>query len=239
MKYWHEMTMEDIEKIRDMVSFVILPVGSVEEHGNHLPLSTDTIQAMAIAEKIAEKYGAIILPPIHYGWTKSLECFPGTISVSFDSLRTYVKYIIIGVYRNGFKKLLILSSHASRAHMVALRLAARDVVERNKDMRIVVLSDYELIYDLRGKEGIPEDDGHAGFMETARILAIRPELVKEEWKFSRERDIPRFLVLEDLKEYIPYGTFSDPLGASEEIGKKLNQIAFEMVCEVVEKELLS
>ena len=232
--YWDEYTYDEIESKIKENPLVILPIGSVEAHGHHLPLGTDMFQPLWIAEEVARRFDAIILPPIHYGWTDSLASFPGTISIGFETLRNLVADILQTVVKQGVKRILVLSGHASSNHMAALRLACEKVARGNEDVKIMLLSDYYLAYEYSGKEishrdgisRIPEDDSHAGVIETSRIMAIRPELVKENVKFEK-KETDKYMVIPDYRKIVPYATFSDPKGSSASLGEKLNEIILE------------
>ena len=76
--YWQELTFRDFERMIDDNTIAILPIGSLEEHGPHLPMGSDTYQAIYVAEEISKKLNAIILPPINYGYTE-LDDYKGTI----------------------------------------------------------------------------------------------------------------------------------------------------------------
>ncbi len=229
--HWEEHTYDEIEGRLKEDPLVILPVGSVEAHGYHLPLSTDTIQPMWLAEHIAERFNALILPPIHYGWTESLAPFPGTISIGFDTLYLLVRDILSEVLRHGARKILVLSGHASTNHMAALRLACEEVNREYADARIMLLSDYYIAYQYRGKM-VPEDDSHAGVIETSRVMAIRPDLVKEDFRFER-REAGKYIIVVDYSKIVPYATFSDPRGASRELGEKLNEMILEELTKII------
>ena len=231
--YWDEYTYEEIEEIIKKQPLVILPIGSVEAHGHHLPLSTDMLQPLWLAEEIAKRINALILPPIHYGWTQGLSSFPGTISISFESLRGFVKDILREVAKHGIRKIMVLSGHASTNHMAALRLACEDVLKEYKDLKIMLLSDYYIAYQYRGKL-VPEDDSHAGIIETSRIMAIRPELVKENYKFKKN-PVGKYMVQVDYMGMVPYATFSNPEGASRELGEKLNKIILEELLKIIKE----
>jgi len=85
----------------------ILPVGATEEHGKHLPLGSDTIQAVYTARAIAERVNALVLPPVPYGVSTSLRDFPGTISISFDALRLLIRDILRELLRNGIRRMVV------------------------------------------------------------------------------------------------------------------------------------
>ncbi len=242
--YWDEYTYQEIEDKIKEEPLVILPIGSVEAHGHHLPLGTDMFQPLWIAEELAKRLNAIILPPIHYGWTDSLASFPGTISIGFDTLKNLAADILQTVVKQGIRRVLVLSGHASSNHMAALRLACEKVAREYEDARIMLLSDYYIAYEYRGKEishkegvtKIPWDDSHAGVIETSRIMAIRPELVKSEVKFEK-REIGKYLVIPDYQKFVPYATFSDPHGSSGALGEKLNEIILETLISMVRENM--
>ncbi len=230
--YWDEYTYPEIESLLKNEPLVILPVGSVEAHGYHLPLNTDMLQPLWLAEEIAKRINAIILPPIHYGWTESLASFPGTISLKFDTIKNLVYDILDDVVRDGAKKILVLSGHASTSHMDALRLACEEA-KRNNDVEIMLLSDYYIAYQYRGKL-VPEDDSHAGIIETSRVMAIRPELVKKNYKFEK-REYGKYMVIGDYKKVVPYATFSNPEGANKELGEKLNNLILNKILKIIKE----
>ncbi len=181
-KLWFdELTMNEAESVAEAGKVVIIPCGSVEEHGSHLPLCTDSLQAEHVALEVARKAGCLVAPPLRYGVCNSTRNFPGTITISFDSLRSIMIDILEEFIRNGFKRLLILTGHAGSSHMTALKLAAKEVVINHKGEderpRITVCSDYDFAFDLRGKD-FDERDSHAGTIETSRIMSIRSDLIK-------------------------------------------------------------
>jgi creatinine amidohydrolase len=219
--YLDELTMKEFSEKVDENTVVILPIGATEEHGTHLPLNTDSLQPEFVAEKVAKVTGALIAPPIRYGLCASTRNFPGTITISFDTLRSLVYDILSELHRNGIKNIVVLSGHAGRIHMAALRQAA-DLVVKEHEVKIMVLSDYDIAYDLIDVDmSIPKDDGHSGLIETSRILDIREDLVKGEGEVGSSRP-PKFMVLPDPEKYFPTGVMGDPTGASKPKGDQIN-----------------
>ena len=154
---------------------MIVPVGALEAHGPHLPLGADQIQAEATADALAERIDALVAPTITYGACPSARNFPGTVSVPMADLERYARGVFSELGRMGVRRLLVLSGHAERGHMAALREAADAAMQATPGLRAVVLSDYDFVYELRG-ELAPSTDGHAGLLETSRVLAMAPEL---------------------------------------------------------------
>ncbi len=206
---------------------MIFPVGSVEEHGDHLPLCTDSIQPEYIALEVAKKTGCLVAPPLRYGICNATRNFPGTITIQFETLYKIAHEILSELIRNGFNRIIVLSGHAGNSHMVALRLAAQDVVIQNDEageegkIRIMVLSDFDFAEELTPKYA-KEKDGHAGTLETSRMMAIKPELIKAKGEASVWR-MPRFEVVAHPEHYFPSGVNGDPTAASAEKGQKINE----------------
>ena len=202
-------------------TLIILPLGAVEEHGKHLPMSTDSIQPEFVAERLAKELDCLIAPPIRYGICNTTRNFPGTISLSFETFRALIQEILEELCRHGIKNLVVLSGHAGRIHMAALRVASEAVVEKF-DVNLMVLSDYDIIYKYVG-EKFPEWDGHAGSVETSRIMAIRPELVKGKGEAFKV-EFPEYMMLRNPEKYFPEGVMGDPTQATSEKGDEWNEL---------------
>lgn len=237
-KLWFdELSMREAERAAEEGKVVIIPCGSIEEHSTHLPLCTDSLQAEYVALEVARKAGCLVAPPLRYGVCVSTRNFPGTITISFDSLRSIMVDILEEFIRNGFKRLLILTGHAGGSHMTALKLAAREVVTNHKDEdgrpRIMVCSDYDFAFDLRGKD-FDEKDSHAGTIETSRVMAIRPDLIKGKGTRSYPK-LPRFEIVPDPERYFPSGVMGNPTIASAEKGQRINEYVIEQIVKLVEE----
>jgi creatinine amidohydrolase len=215
-----EMTSKEFARRAKSKPLVIVPFGSVEEHGSHLPLCTDAFQAEAVAMRIAEKFDALVCPTIKYGECVSTRNFPGTVSLTSKTIRHLARDIVSELARNGIDKVMILTGHAGSAHMAALKEGAMGVVEANRKLKVMLLSDYDIAYQLLGKE-IPETDGHGGLIETSRILNIRPELVgRSRPKGTDEK--PKFMLVPDAEKYNPTGIVGDSSWASASKGKMID-----------------
>ena len=234
-----ELSMKEAKNAAKANKVVILPIGSVEEHGDHLPLCTDSLQQEHVAYNVAMKTESLVAPPIRYGVCNLTRNFPGTISTSFQSLHRFVRDILKEFVRNGFTKILVLSGHAGDSHMAALRLAAQDALkcyEENSSkirLRIMVCSDYDFAYELKGKH-FSEKDGHAGTIETSRVMAFRPDLVKIKRKKGFPK-FPRFEMVANPETYFPTGIIGDSTEASVDQGHMINKYVEENVTKLVER----
>ena len=232
--------MEEAKEAAKAGMVVILPIGSVEEHGDHLPLCTDSVQPEYVALEVAKNEGCLVAPSLRYGVCTAARNFPGTISIQFDSLHRIIRDVLSELIRNGFVRIIVLSGHAGQSHMAALRLAAQEVILQNenagsqKKPRIMVLSDYDFAYELKGKY-FSEKDGHAGAIETSRIMAIKPNLVKAKGKAGFPQ-MPRFEIVAHPERYFPGGVIGDPASASSSKGRMVNKYVIEHVTNLV-KEL--
>lgn len=236
--WFDELSMPEAEKAAGELKVVIIPCGSIEEHGSHLPLCTDSIQAEYVALEVAKETGCLVAPPLRYGVCNSTRNFPGTITISFDSLRRIMIEILEEFIRNGFRRLLILTGHAGGSHMTALKLAAKTVVDNHMNEgerpRIMVCTDYDFAFELRGKD-FDERDSHAGTVETSRVMAIRLGLIKGRGKCNYP-NLPKFEIVPDPERYFPTGVMGDPTIASSEKGQRINEYVIDQIVKLV-KEL--
>lgn len=216
-----DMSMTGFERAVAATRVAVLPVGSVEEHGGHLPLGTDTMQVWEVARRAAESVPVVVCPPLHYGYCRSTRDHPGTVSISPETLRRLVFDIGSSLHAQGVRGLVVISGHAGGLHMAALEEAAERLVAALPDLEAAVVCEYHWAREL-GRDGVVEtvDDGHAGEIETSRILAIAPELVQG----SSPEEYPRFpkpFVSRSRRLDWPGGVWGDPSRASEEKGQTL------------------
>lgn len=226
------MCMDEFKKLDDPILF--LPVGISEGHGRHLPAGTDTFQADYVVERVCEELerDTVIAPTLNYGRCRATSHLPGTLSVSFDTVRNIVYDILKSLSEQGFTKIVIISGHAGGSHMNALNLACEDILE-SSDIDILLMSDYDFAYDFKGEE-VPETDGHGGQIETSRIMDIRGDLVKED-RPERKIDYPKYKVIKDYSEYLTDGMRGNAKASSQDEGKKINDYIVEQIVKIVKE----
>lgn len=210
---------------------VIVPVGALEAHGPHLPLGADQLQAEATAHELAERVDGLIAPTVPYGSAPGARRFPGTVSLSMSQLGSHVAGVLTEFARNGVRRLLVLSGHAERGHMAALREAADETMRAFPSARVAVLSDYDFVYELRGRES-PPTDGHAGLLETSRVLALAPETVGSERPVVENRRSP-FLPGGGTEAEWPESVMGDTRPASAELGRRVQAHVVDRLVETV------
>ena len=226
-----ELTSPAFRERVDRETVVIVPFGALEAHGPHLPLGADTFQAEAVARAVGERTGALVAPTVPYGICQTFAAFSGTVSLSFDTLRSLARDILEGLARHGVRRVLCLTGHGSVQQIAALREAARSVTEAH-GARIFVVCDYEVA--CRVPEGSdPELKGHAGALETSRVMAIREELVlgAPEVRFQPP---PAWDVAPEPSVYFPDGVRGDPTRASRALGDAVQAAVVDRLVEMVE-----
>jgi creatinine amidohydrolase len=214
---------------------LIVPVGALEAHGPHLPLGADQIQAESTAASLADRVDGVIAPTVAYGSCPEARSFPGTVSMSIGDLQRSIEGVLQEFARMGVRRILVLSGHAERGHIAALREAAGETMHAHPGVRIVVLSDYDFVYELRGKES-PAGDGHAGLMETSRMMFLAPERVGPARPVVPHRGSP-FLPGTHSPEEWPESVVGDTRPASAELGGRIQTHVLDRL-EATVRELL-
>jgi creatinine amidohydrolase len=227
------MTMKEFKEAATLYRIAFLPMGSTEEHGRHLPLDTDTMQVVRTAELAAAKVPFLLCPAVHYGYCRSTSDHPGTISISPETLRRLVFDIGLSLYRQGIRGLIIGSGHAGGVHLSALEEVGEALSEKCPELEIAIFCEYHWAKEA-GKTGIVEtaDDSHAGEIETSRIMALDPSLVKG----TADEEYPHFtrpfISRRKLADW-PGGVWGDPSKASAEKGALIYAKTSERLVELV------
>jgi creatinine amidohydrolase len=168
--------MEFREVVPSKVQTVLLATGTLEPHGV-VNNGADNTAPAAIARRIAPRVNAMIAPTLPYGITGSLEAYPGAFQISESAYRPFVKQILEGLARNGFRNIIVLNGHGGPQTAVLNAVAAEVAAERR--VRTLVVNWWSFASDIT-REVFGEDGGHAGLNETAFIQAIDPTLVHPE-----------------------------------------------------------
>ena len=236
MTHWENLRMPEFSAGRAQHRTVILPVGSVEEHGPHLPLGTDTFHAMEVARRAAELRPVLVAPPFYYGLCRSTREHPGTVSISGDTLRALVAELGREFHRQGLSNLVIMSGHAGGTHMAALVEAGETLLAELPDLKVAVVNLLDLLREVvaaRPELVKTKGDSHAGEVETALMLAAYPHLVEgtapAEWP-----TFPKYLLVRDKRRYWPGGGWGDPAPATASRGEAILQAETERLVELLD-----
>lgn len=251
-----EMTWAEVSDLLDETDMVIVPVASTEQHGPHLPLATDSIQATEIARRTVARLGeegitVVAGPTICFGVSPYHMPFPGTINLSSDTLKAVIKEVCQSLYQHGFRRFALLLGHGG--NYAVMQVAAQDLVVELADSQFVFLNFLPAL-----REKYPEilasdkEEGHAGEGETARILVTHPNLVdidRAEEFYSRaaeeaeSEDHPllgggMYVPVRDWKAVTPYGSVGNPSLATQTAGEESYDVIVEWVAEAIKRSLL-
>jgi creatinine amidohydrolase len=227
-----EMTMSEFEEGLKRTRTVFIPFGSVEEHGSHLPLSTDTIQAYEVGKGAAELIPLFVAPPVHYGCCRSTSTHPGTISITTSTLKSIMKDIVKALFSHGMRNFIVLTGHAGGTHRMALQDAGEELISEIPDLKLAVVTEYDLAK--REGRGIIETEGdaHAGEIETSRIMHSHPHLVKGTGK-KEFPEFPSGILVRNKRKYWKNGVWGDPSLATANKGKRLNELIVSKIVDLV------
>lgn len=171
----YEKSWDEIKEYREKHGDVaIIPIGSTEQHGSHLPVGTDTMVAMMIAEDAGEKTNTLIAPPLWYGWSPHHMVLPGTITLRPEVLIEVLYDIIESLHKHGFKKFVVINGH--RIVNIPWMQISAERAQRQLGVKIVLFDPAYM-----SKEIIKNLDygpvGHSEEIETSHMLYKNPNLV--------------------------------------------------------------
>ena len=191
MRVLGECTTEEVRRLaRRKNVVVLLPLGAIEQHGPHLPLGVDWLGAEALARHIAPHmeragYRCLLAPSLPYGASPLAADWSGTISLRGATLRRVVREIVAALVGHGFTRVVLVNYQADPGQLVAMA-AIKRAAERRRGVRVLfagfaptgsrAMQDPRVIGLLRSRH--PEREWHAGELETAMMLAVRPDLVR-------------------------------------------------------------
>ena len=225
----------------------VLPCGSTEQHGPHLPLSTDFVIAQEIALEAARSIDLVVAPTIRYGaMSRPLigggETFPGTVSLRANTLITTMKEVLLGLAKGGFRSLCLFNWHYENA--AYLWEAADLAVAQRSDIRVLVIenpmpefSDDEL-GELFPSGFTSWDTEHASHLETSLMHVLRPDLVRvDRIADDQAKRHPTWDVVPAPEDFIPAsGVLMKPTDFNEMAGKRFLQAASERLVEAITTE---
>ena len=204
---------------------VILPLGAVEEHGRHLGLGTDFIEAEAIALGAGEATGVAVAPTLNYGQSLAQMGFPGTISLQPTTLISVIADLFTALFRHGFRRVLVVNGHGGNA--AAISSATQMVGYDLPGLRVRIFqwwTDEEasgLITEMLGEQ----QGSHASAGETAFMLAVRPDAVKMEALSGNDAPVEpsrEIVTVSSFATLYPDGIMGlDPQNATAEAGEAL------------------
>jgi creatinine amidohydrolase len=248
MPLMEEMTWPEIDKAAKQGKTLIFILGSVEQHGPHLPVGTDMYIPREIMLRVAERVDAVVAPVAPYGFKSKPqsgggEGFQGTFSLNGITVINVVRDLLGAFIRKGFVKVFILNWHYENVEFVheGLSLAMEDCGGLAK---IVVLDNPNALVDQRILDTLFAGDvpgwgrEHAAIFETSMMLALKPELVRED-----------LIADDEAEENLPYAVYPTPekvitksgvlwhaSKASKNGGKRAAESMVEAIVTIIRKE---
>lgn len=242
---WHELSGPEVAELAAETDVAILSIGCVEMHGPHLPTGTDAIQAEGMAQMIAEREAAIILPTLYLNINDEMVGYPGTIALSPELMSRLYEELCREAARNGFTKIIFLIAHGGSEGVT--RFVHHSFLHRRlgEDLGICVfdLWLYATMPSEHILESAPRQLGHGGGKETSLVMLFRPELVHldslDPLPAGQGPYYPKTVVgtwyTIDWTRQVPRGYIGIPQVATAEKGAMMAEAAAEACAEIVRR----
>lgn len=243
-----KMNWPDIESaIENGFKTIIIAVGSIEQHGPHLPTITDTLIGENIAYQVAKKLGNCLQgPTITVGCSSHHLPFPGTVSLQKSTLKAIIHDFSDSLVKHGFKNIIFLPSHGGNFSTV--EEAVKEAQTKHNTTNIIGYTDLmgflEIMNSCSKEAGIPgeESGAHAGENETSLVLALAEDLVAKDrykpgyvGKFGKEET--EIIFAKGMKALTENGILGDPTQANITHGHQYLEKIVDYLVNVVKKQL--
>lgn len=246
--FYNEMTWPEVKEAARADRVALIPVGSIEDHGKHLPVMTDKLIITSLCDEVARQIPGemVVLPNAPYGFEAHHMDFPGSINVHWQTLIHLWVDVGKSLACHGFKKIVFANGHGSNAS--PLDLASREVTLKT-DSLCAAFSWWDLVKKEGGalrESAVPGGVSHACEMETSLVMYLRPELVKEEYLVKEIPPSSCFIWRDFFNpapvKFMDYwstmtesGTVGDATLASPEKGEKLFTLTVDKICEFIKE----
>lgn len=238
---WGQLTWPEAKAAVALMPACIVPFGSVEAHGPHLPLDSDSLVAAAECRRVCERTGVILMPVVTYGQTWSLYGFPGTLSVSIYTLIALTKDLVRSLRDHGFRLVFLYSGHLG--NMAGLKQAIRECHDELPDVKVVLLDCLEdALRQLDDLLTTPRSHPaliHSCEIETSVLLEVAPDRVHMD---RAVREYPAYPPEFDLTPtrwdaVTTSGVLGDATAATTEKGRAIVVAEVDLMVNIVEQEL--
>jgi creatinine amidohydrolase len=224
------ITMTEFKKHLHKTRTIVFPFGTVEEHGSHLPLNTDTLIIYEALKMIKKK--VFLAPPVYYGVCTTTKHHAGTINISPSTLRSLSRDMVVDSYKKGLRNFLLISGHGGGQHMAALKEVSEELIEELKGIKIAAFSPYDLLWKELSELSETENDSHAGELETSMMLYLAKDLVKGRAK-EEYPQIPKPFIQKDYTRYWKGGVWGNPQKATVEKGEQALKIIVQAITDII------
>lgn len=241
-----ELTWEEVERYLEQKDVILIPVGSTEQHGPHLPLGVDALVAQRLAEDAARKAGVLVAPPLWFGWAPQHMAFKGTVTLSAQTLMAIIEDICLSYIHHGFHRIVIVNGHRI-ANLPPLQVAATRV-RHQTGAYVGVVDPVFLGHNIHSELLKDPDAGgisHAEGLETAHMRFLAADLVREEKVTAapkgRGKHVPWHTVdpfvnvdrvwtaitADELRTGAPTGAMGNPPWGTVDRGRRLHEALVE------------
>lgn len=213
----NELTAPEIEARRP--KFAVLPIGSFEQHGAHLPATTDTLIACAVAVGLCAETSGLLLPPIGMSCSQEHAGFSGTLSLSSTTLSKIVGETLSAVEGQGIGLLVVINAHGG--NYVLSNVAQELNASSPRVLLGIARHHWEFALRAAGAQSSLSEDMHGGEIETSILLHVCPDVVKMDLARDWSAPLRPMLTLLGMRHYSPSGVIGRPTLAEASKGKKI------------------
>lgn len=252
-KTLYEMSWAEVEEALTETDIVLVPVGSVEQHGPHLPLGSDSMQGVDFSRRLVAMLGedgvpVVAGPPVLFGASSAHMKFPGSITLKPATMLAVIEEVCQCLFQHGFRRFALVMAHGG--NWPVMQVAVQSLTAKEPEMKVIALNWLGYMYDkypsiLRSKR--PEK--HSGEGETARMLATHPELVmldraKEYYPDADQAKLyghPEgvYKTMYDMKKVTPVGSMGNPALATAETGEAIYDTVVRWMADEIKQQFAS
>ncbi|HPX32490.1 MAG TPA: creatininase family protein [Erysipelotrichaceae bacterium] len=221
---WGKLKWPECQEIVKTKKACLLPLGAIEAHGPHLNIDIDNSIVEEKSKRICEATGIIKMPLVPYGMVYSLYGYPGSLTISYNTMKSLLADLIMSLYDNGFRIIFLISHHGG--NWAVMKQTIREESGKYNGLKLVILSELSVVRKIQ--EQICDSPYKDPFLAHADELETSQALECDEAGVDMEKAITHYPILpSDLKEstyrwieFSEHGIMGDATSASKEKGKQ-------------------
>lgn len=238
----YKLTWPEVKEYLEANDIILFPTGSTEQHGKQLAEDNDAFTALEVSKRVAEKTGVLVAPVMPFGYSPHHMGFPGSVTLSFQTLVDVYKEVCKSLMKHGFKKIVIMNAHGGNTNAIAEAL--RELKEETGQ------TVYSLMVFPGGwaqkevKDTIQTPGGHADELETSVGLYLGQRVLFEKGEKGvlpksadrlRTKYSGKVTTARDFHEITVSGSLGDPTYATKEKGEKIMEAGIREIAEFIEE----